>query len=66
MSDVVEKREKALLKLLRKRQAKTLHELADELGNGITIKHLTLPISNLVRTGRAVKRTGRVPSYTKA
>jgi hypothetical protein len=66
MSEIIERREREVLKKLRKGQKKTLHDLAEEIGYGTTIKHLTLPISNLVRDQKAVKHTGRVPSYTKA
>jgi hypothetical protein len=66
MSEVIERRERELLKKLRKGQKKTLNDLATEIGGDLTIKHLTLPISNLVRDKKAVKHTGRVPSYTKA
>lgn len=61
--------EAALRKQLRRREHKTLSELAAELrglGHDIGVKHLTRPIAALVDRGEAEKHDGRPPKYGAA
>lgn len=59
-----ERRQKDIYSRLRKREAKTLAEIAGELG--APVKALTVPISGLVGDGLAKRNGGRPPKYTKA
>lgn len=59
-------RKAEIVKRLRKRDKKSLHDLAEEIGHGCTIKHLARPVADLVTEGVAVKHAGRPPVYSKA
>lgn len=63
---VVERHKASIRKRLRKRDAKTIHELADELG--VARQALALPLKQLVANDEAVVHPqpgGRPRTYTK-
>lgn len=65
-STTIADRKTEILKRLRKREQKSMHDVAEEIGYGCTVKHLTRAVAELVTEGAAVRHKGRPPLYTKA
>lgn len=59
----IEQLEKRIAGVLRKRDRKSLHDLARELGT--SRQALARPVAGMVGSGAAVRHEGRPPTYSR-